>query len=190
MTESTSAHDLFKVTDELKPAAAEDAAERSMYVAGSMLIHSARTLQSVIERGRAGEFGEQVRKVASGTFSDSQLRSASKELCCVSIYLIALGQGGEDAPQWLRQLLFDSLRGSDLLVPSPSAKWILQVHEFVAGEESMYSEAAASICRTLGCNQEAAGLEAAFAESLRSGKQYRQEVLRNALMETLETLRK
>jgi len=179
---------LFQVSDDLKPKSSEEFGDRYAYYTSAILYACTDLIQSGILAFRDGQFGNALQLSATRDFTDEEFGSAVKELCCVSIYLAVLEQGGEAAPPWLVEFLFASLRATDKLAHGPRSREIMQMHEFTAGIEAICQDAAIGACRSLGLGE--ASLKAAepIESYLKSNAPYRAELLRFALTEPVEAL--
>src|SRR5579885_3728186 len=91
----------FAIDPSLEPKDRADGSRRLAFFSAAAAAVCARALQSLLDRARAGEFGEQVRAATVHPFPDQAFNSTEKKLSTVFIYL-EMVEEGRKAPEWLQ----------------------------------------------------------------------------------------
>ncbi len=181
---------VFQVTNDLQPVDRGDMEQRAIYLASAFFIGAADSIKNYIQTCRQGTLGEKLKKATTRDFPPTDFFPALKELTCLNIYIAMLEQGGIGVPEWLNLFFGISMRATDKLYPTTSAKEIMQMHEFVAGKHDICIEGAVSICRRMRidptCLKDAVEPLRNFLDTCDS---YRGEVLRYALTQPADVLR-
>ena len=91
---------------------------------------------------------EHMQKLPQGKRAQQEQDSALKELAITFVYLVALEQISDGAPDWLKDFLFGALSSLDQQLPGKSMDSILSSHQS-SDREKICIKATANICETL-----------------------------------------
>jgi hypothetical protein len=167
------------ITPEMKPDAGT-ATTRLTFLARACGEACAKALTVSLTRARSGDFGDEVKQAASGTFSESQQIAAVKGLTAAFIYLMIVDFA--KAPEWLLDFLSTSTRALDRIMPGqPTVREILMSHAGMSGY-NIIPEAASEACRCLNFQRVCAQFGPALEEFLQNSGELRSDLLEYSLV--------
>lgn len=112
------------------------------------------------------------------------LKSAAKELTCISMYLAFLDQGEMATEKWLADWQIVAMRQVEEMVAQPSCRVVLQKYA-AKFADAMMREGAVEVCRMLHIAEHSDIL----LDALRAKRNYRNELIFMALTHSIDELR-
>lgn len=146
-----------------------------------------RQVESILQRCEAGEFGETTQEIAADEISEWSIASGAKLFTCINLHLTGLEQSQDDGPPWLIDFLFEALRDSDDIHPSPGAAEVIREHGSWKVRKIL-NDTATHLCALLGLPRENDQLTEAVVGLIADSAENRSELLLFALTQPIESL--
>ncbi len=175
------------LSPDVSPPVKEGRKKRYLYF--SLLINALCRdfVNAYLAKCRAGDLGAEASKVIQQGVPESQIKSISKELTCISIFVTMMDQDGE-VPDWLQLCLGESFLAADQLYSEPSADSLMEALQSEPFDYGICDKTATKICHSLGLQKAGQAAHTPVHQFLVESGLQRRDCLQQALTESLDSL--
>ena len=169
------------------PPPAKERKKRYLYFALLINTLCRDFVNAYLAKIRSGELGAEASNVIQEGVPDSQITGVSKELTCISIFVMMLDQDCE-VSDWLQLCLGESFMAADRLGSEPSADSLMDALQSEPFDYGICDKTATNICRTLGLKKAGQAVRTPVHQFLVESGPQRRDCLQAALTESLESV--